>query len=158
MNDVADQNGPAAPSVRKNSLNEEDLQQTRVDLAACLRMAAQLNMQEGVCNHFSAVMPGREDLFLVNPYGLAFSEVTASSILLCDLDGEVIDGDGVPEPTAFYIHAELHRLHPRATAAFHTHMPNATALSMTKGEPLIWAGQTALKFFGRTVIDDKFNG
>ncbi len=47
---------------------------------------------------------------------------------------------------------------PRARAAFHTHMPYATALSMTEGEPLAYAGQTALKFYGRTAVDDAYNG
>jgi len=81
------------------------------------------------------VVPGRPELFLVNPYGLAFAEVTASSLLICDFEGRVVLGEGRPEATAFFIHAQLHRLNPRATAAFHTHMPNATALCMLEGEP-----------------------
>jgi ribulose-5-phosphate 4-epimerase/fuculose-1-phosphate aldolase len=47
---------------------------------------------------------------------------------------------------------------PRVGAAFHTHMPNATALSMVEGEPLVWAGQTALKFYGRVAVDENYNG
>jgi ribulose-5-phosphate 4-epimerase/fuculose-1-phosphate aldolase len=89
---------------------------------------------------------------------LAFGEITASSLLVCDFEGNVIDGDGRPEATAFYIHARLHKRLPRARAAFHTHMPNATALSMVEGQPLAWAGQTALKFYGRTAVDDAYNG
>ena len=134
------------------------LRQARVDLAACFRMAARLGFEEGICNHFSAMVPGRDDLFLVNPYGLAFSEITASSLLVCDFDGHVIEGEGRPEATAFYIHGRLHQRLPRARAAFHTHMPNATALSMVDGEPLAWAGQTALKFYGRTAVDAAYNG
>ena len=134
------------------------LLQARIDLAACFRMAARLGLEEGICNHFSALVPGRQDLFLVNPYGLAFREITASSLLVCDFDGAVADGEGRPEATAFYIHARLHKTMPRAHAAFHTHMPYATALSMVEGEPLVWAGQTALKFYGRTAVDDSYNG
>ena len=63
-----------------------------------------------------------------------------------------------PEATAFYIHAEIHKRVPRARVAFHTHMPYATALSMTEGAPLVWAGQTSLKFYGRTVVDEDYNG
>ncbi|MFK4507750.1 ribulose-5-phosphate 4-epimerase/fuculose-1-phosphate aldolase [Bradyrhizobium daqingense] len=114
--------------------------------------------EEGICNHFSAVVPGHDDLFLVNPYGYAFRELTASKLLICDFHGNVLDGEGVPEATAFYIHAEMHKRLPRAKVAFHTHMPYATALSMTEGEPLIWAGQTALKFYGRTAVDRDYNG
>ncbi len=140
------------------NVNREALRQTRIDLAACFRMAARLGLEEGICNHFSAVVPGRDDLFLVNPYGLAFREITASSLLVCDFDGNVVEGDGAPEATAFYIHARLHLRLPRARAAFHTHMPYATALSMLEGPPLAWAGQTALKFYGRTAVDDAYNG
>jgi ribulose-5-phosphate 4-epimerase/fuculose-1-phosphate aldolase len=123
-----------APLVSTEGLNSAAIAQARIDLAACFRMAARLGMGEGICNHFSVVVPGRPELFLVNPYGLAFAEVTASSLLICDFDGRVVLGDGRPEATAFFIHAQLHRLNPRATAAFHTHMPHATALFMLEGE------------------------
>ncbi|WP_110710342.1 aldolase [Salinicola sp. CR57] len=140
------------------TLDSEAIREARRDLAACFRMAAALGMGEGICNHFSALVPGRDDLFLVNPYGWAFEEITASSLLICDFHGRVLAGDGVPEATAFYIHARLHRHKPGARAAFHTHMPNATALTMIAGEPLLWAGQTALKFYGRTCVDECYNG
>jgi ribulose-5-phosphate 4-epimerase/fuculose-1-phosphate aldolase len=149
----------AAPTVRRNAdLGGEAIWQARADLAACFRMAARLGLHEGVCNHFSAMVPGRDDLFLVNPYGYAFSEITASRLLICDCHGSVVEGSGKPEATAFYIHARLHLRLPRARAAFHTHMPNATALCMVDGEPLAWAGQTALKFYGRTAVDEAYNG
>ena len=148
-----------SPAILRNSaIDEEALQAARIDLAACFRMAARLGMSEGICNHFSAIVPGRDDLFIVNPYGLSFSEVTASSLLVCDYDGNVISGEGQPEATAFYIHGRLHMRLPRARVAFHTHMPHATALSMVEGDPLVWAGQTALKFYGRTAIDRDYNG
>jgi ribulose-5-phosphate 4-epimerase/fuculose-1-phosphate aldolase len=104
------------------------------------------------------MVPGHEDLFLINPFGYAFSEITASRLLICDFDGHVLVGEGAPEATAFFIHARLHRLKPRVRVAFHTHMPNATALSMLEGPPLLWIGQTALKFYGRTVVDENYNG
>ncbi len=149
----------AHPGLLRNSmLDDPAVQQARVDLAACFRMAARLGLQEGICNHFSAVVPGRPDLFMVNPYGWAFGEITASRLLICDFEGGVVAGDGVPEITAFFIHARLHLRNPRAVAAFHTHMPYATSLAMLEGPPLIWAGQTALKFYGRTVVDETYNG
>lgn len=145
--------GPNQPK-----LDTDDIWQARVDLAACFRMAARLGMEEGICNHFSAVVPGYDDLFIVNPYGYAFAELTASMLLICDFHGNVVSGSGQPEATAFYIHARIHKNVPRARAAFHTHMPYATALSMTEGDPLIFAGQTALKFYGRTAVDRNYNG
>lgn len=148
----------ASLSIAAGSADAQAIQQTKVDLAACFRMAARLGMHEGVCNHFSAMVPGRDDLFVVNAFGYAFEEITASSLLVCDFHGNVIDGDGVPEITAFYIHARVHLQLARARVVFHTHMPNATALAMVEGEPLQWAGQTALKFYGRTTVDARFNG
>lgn len=151
--------GAKAPVVLKNSkLDEDALWAARVDLAACFRMAARYGYHEGICNHFSFVVPGRDDLFLVNPYGLAFSEITASSLLVCDFDGNVVAGDGAPEATAFFIHGRMHMRNPRARAAFHTHMPNATALAMLDGPPFSWSIQTSLKFFGRTIVDETYNG
>jgi ribulose-5-phosphate 4-epimerase/fuculose-1-phosphate aldolase len=141
-----------------HNLDSAALQQARVDLAACFQMAARLGLEEGICNHFSAVVPGAPELFLVNPYGYAFAEITASRLLVCDFTGRVVAGDGRPEPTAFFIHARLHLRRPGAVAAFHTHMPYATALSMLQGEPFAWAGQTALKFYGRTAVDEHYNG
>jgi ribulose-5-phosphate 4-epimerase/fuculose-1-phosphate aldolase len=152
------------PALLSNSeLDRPEVRQARVDLAACFRMAAKLGLSEGICNHFSFVVPGRDDLMLVNPYGYSFAEVTASNLVICDFQGRVVagghlPGGGVPEATAFYIHARLHMRHPRAKAAFHTHMPNATALSMLEGPPLVWAGQTALKFYGRALVDEDYNG
>lgn len=149
----------AAPALLSNSdLDGQAVRQARVDLAACFRMAARLGMHEGICNHFSALVPGRDDLMLVNPYGWAFSEITASRLLITDLAGRVVAGEGVPEATAFYIHARMHMRNARAKAAFHTHMPYATALAMLEGPPLAWAGQTALKFYGRTMVDEAYNG
>lgn len=146
-------------AVRRNvNLETDEIWQARIDLAACLRTAARHGLEEGICNHFSAVVPGHPDLFLVNRLGYAFEEASASNLLICDFDGNVLSGDGEPEATAFYIHARLHKMSPRVGAAFHTHMPNATALSMLEGEPLVWAGQTALKFYGRTVVDEDYNG
>jgi len=149
----------AAPALLRNSdLDSDAVRQARLDLAACFRMAARLGLHEGICNHFSCVVPGRDDLFLVNPYGWAFAEITASRLLICDFDGHVVAGEGVPEATAFFIHARVHRNLPRARACFHTHMPNATALAMLEGPPLVWAGQSELKFYGRTVVDEDYNG
>lgn len=146
-----------APSARFD-LDAPAVIQARQELAACFQLAAQHGLEEGICNHFSAMVPGHDQLFLVNPYGYAFSEITASKLLICDLAGNVVDGDGEPEATAFYIHARLHLLQPRVKVAFHTHMPHATALCLLEGPPLLWLGQTALKFYGRTAVDEHYNG
>lgn len=145
-------------AANRPDLDTDAIRRARVDLAACFRMAARLGFHEGICNHFSAVVPGYDDLFLVNPYGRAFSEVTATSLLVCDFHGHVIAGDGVPEATAFFIHGRMHSNVPRARVCLHTHMPYATALCMVEGDPLIFAGQSSLKFYGRTKVDGDYNG
>lgn len=140
------------------NLETEAIVTARHELAACFQLAALHGLEEGICNHFSAMLPGHDELFLVNPYGYAFAEVTAQNLLVCDFDGHVVDGAGEPEATAFYIHARLHKQLPRVKVAFHTHMPHATALCLLQGPPLLWLGQTALKFYGRTAVDEDYNG
>ncbi|AZF05449.1 aldolase [Pseudomonas sp. R5-89-07] len=151
---------PTSSSPRAGRLNLDSSAaiEARVELAACLQLAALHGLEEGICNHFSAMVPGHDGLFFVNPYGYAFDEITASDLLVCDFAGNVIEGHGLPEATAFYIHAQLHLRQPRIKAAFHTHMPNATALCLLQGPPLLWLGQTALKFYGRTAVDEHYNG
>ena len=143
---------------RHSNLDSEAVWQARVDLAACFREAARLGLHEGICNHLSFMVPGSEELFLVNPDGWSFAEITASRLLVCDFNRNVIAGDGTPEDTAFFIHARVHKNVGRARAVFHTHMPNATALAMVEGPPLLWAGQSSLKFHGRTIVDEHYNG
>jgi ribulose-5-phosphate 4-epimerase/fuculose-1-phosphate aldolase len=135
-----------------------DLAQARVDLAAVLRWSARLGYQTGTCNHFSFMAQGRDDVFLVNPEGYFWSEVTASSLILCDLDGKVIEGNGTVERTAFSLHAPIHRLNTAARACFHTHMPNATALCLIKGGRLLPVVQEAMMFHDQVVYDDNYSG
>ncbi|MBT7612034.1 MAG: hypothetical protein HN577_02320, partial [Rhodospirillaceae bacterium] len=80
-----------------------DIQQTRIDLAAAYRSAARMGLNEGICNHFTMMVPGSQTNFLLIPYGEHWSEVTASSLIEVDLDGNVIEGDGIAEDTAFCI-------------------------------------------------------
>ncbi len=89
----------------------------RLDLAASFHMAVANDLHEGIANHFSAVLPDSEH-FLVNPFGLHFSEITASNLIVCDFNGKVIRGDGEPSPSAHHIHAPIHRLIPRARVGY----------------------------------------
>src|SRR5688572_33384306 len=101
----------------------------RVDLAAAFRLAVRLDLHEGVCNHLSAMLPDGKR-FLLNRYGLHWSEVTASNLLALDAVGNVLEGEGEFEKTAFYIHSRIHIANPRAACVLHTHMPHATALTL----------------------------
>jgi ribulose-5-phosphate 4-epimerase/fuculose-1-phosphate aldolase len=129
----------------------------RLDLAASFHMAVANDLHEGIANHFSAVLPDSEH-FLVNPFGLHFSEITASNLIVCDFNGKVIRGDGEPSPSAHHIHAPIHRLIPRARVLMHTHQPYATALTMIADGRLEWALQTSCRFYGRVVYDNDYDG
>jgi ribulose-5-phosphate 4-epimerase/fuculose-1-phosphate aldolase len=76
----------------------------RVDLAAAFRLAVRLDLHEGVCNHFSVMLPDGRTL-LLNRYGLHWSEVSASNLLALDAAGRVLGGEGDYEKTAFWIHS-----------------------------------------------------
>ena len=132
--------------------------QARVDLAAAFRLAVRNGFHEGICNHFTLMVPGTEDRFLLNPYGLHWSEVTASNLLVVDVDGKVIEGDGIAEDTAFYIHSRIHLQAPDAACVLHTHQPYATALTQVHGGRLEPTIQSAIRFYGRVAYDDDFNG
>ncbi|MGQ0651021.1 MAG: aldolase [Betaproteobacteria bacterium] len=129
----------------------------RVDLAAAFRLAVRLDLHEGVCNHFSAMLPDGKR-FLLNRFGLHWSEVTASNLLALDASGRVLEGEGDFEKTAFYIHSRIHLAHPRATCVLHTHMPHATALTLLEGARLEMVEQNALRFHDDIAYDDVYNG
>ena len=131
-------------------------QAVRVDLAAAFRLAVRLDLHEGVCNHFSAMLGGRR--FLLNRYGLHWSEVTASNLLALDANGRLLEGEGEYEKTAFYIHSRIHVAHPRAACVLHTHMPYATSLTLLENGRLEMVEQNALRFHDDIAYDDEYNG
>src|SRR6185295_17936338 len=130
----------------------------RVDLAAAFRLAVRLDMHEGVCNHLSLMLPGSRDRFLLNRFGLHWGEVTASNLLTLDASGKVLEGEGDFEKTAFYIHSRIHLANPNAACVLHTHMPYATALTLTVPGRLEMVEQNALRFVDDIAYDDEYNG
>ncbi|NEX64781.1 aldolase [Noviherbaspirillum sp. 17J57-3] len=130
----------------------------RADLALALRAAAHHGLGEGVCNHFSIALPGNDSLFLLNPRGLLWSEVQADDIVLIDEHGNKQAGRHEVEPTAMFIHAAIHRL-ARKACVLHTHMPHATALTLTEGRTIdTTLSQNAMRFHGRIAVDEHYNG
>ena len=121
----------------------------RRDLAASLRLADHFGFSEGICNHFSVVVPGESERYLINAYGLHWSEIGPDDLLLIDGEGRVLEGEGEVEATARNIHIAGHRANARHKAIFHVHMPHATALGMVEGGRLEMAHQTAARFHGR---------
>jgi len=130
----------------------------RDDLALALRAAAHHGLAEGVCNHFSIELPDRSGRFLLNPRGLLWSEVTGDDIVMVDGDGQRLAGKHAVEPTAMFIHAAIHRLGGKA-CVLHTHMPYATALTLTADRCLdTTLSQNAMRFHGRVAVDAHYNG
>lgn len=128
----------------------------RQDLAAALRWAAKYDLHEGIDNHFSLEVD--EDRYLINPWEMHWSEVTASDILVINGEGEILEGEHEIEVTAFYIHLAMHRMNPHAKAILHTHMPYITALACTEGGRLEMVSQNAIRFYNRIAYDDDYNG
>ncbi len=140
-----------------------DLQGLRTDLAVALRWAVRLGLHEGVDNHFSAAVPDDDGVirgakFLINPIGWHWSEVTASSLVLCDHQGTVLEGDNAVEDSAFFIHSRVHLNVPSAAVVLHTHMPYATSLTLLEGGRLEMCEQNALAFDDRIAYDDDYEG
>jgi ribulose-5-phosphate 4-epimerase/fuculose-1-phosphate aldolase len=130
----------------------------RADLALALRAAAHHGLSEGVCNHFSVELPDGSGRFLLNPRGLLWSEVTADDIVMIDVVGNPRAGRHAVEPTAMFIHAAIHRL-CRKAVVLHTHMPYATALTLTTDRGLDPSlSQNAMRFHGRVAVDADYNG
>ncbi|HVJ55454.1 MAG TPA: class II aldolase/adducin family protein [Aliidongia sp.] len=104
--------------------------QTRVDLAACYRLVANYRWDDLIFTHISARVPGPEHHFLINPYGLMFDEITASSLVKIDLDGRIVLDNGYPVNRAgFVIHSALHAGRDDAQCVLHTHTQNGVAVS-----------------------------
>ena len=119
-----------------------------------LGQLATLLLNEGVCTRFSMSVPGREDLFLVNPWGLHWSEITPSDLVMADFDGNVIEGKHEVEASAFYIHGRIHRSNRRATVVLHTHMPYATALTSIEDGRIEMCTQNAFRYWNRIAYDE----
>ena len=132
--------------------------QLRADLAVALRAAAHHGLAEGVCNHFSVELPDGSGRFLLNPRGLLWHEVGADDIVMIDVRGHKLAGRHEIEATAMFIHAAIHRIAGKA-CVLHTHMPHATALTLTTDRALDTSlSQTAMRFHGRIAIDANYNG
>ena len=132
--------------------------QAKVALAAAFRAAALHGYNEGIDNHFSYAVPGRNDLFLLNRYGPHWSEMRPSDLLTVNVDGELVEGDGEWETTAFMIHRAVHRSRPDARCVFHTHMPYATALTSIVDGRIEMCTQNAFRFWNRIAYDEQYGG
>jgi ribulose-5-phosphate 4-epimerase/fuculose-1-phosphate aldolase len=133
--------------------------QARVDLAAAHRLAYMHGFSEGIFNHLTLVVPGRSDRYYQIPFGMHWSEVTASSFMEVGIDdGEVKRGSGDVERSCYCIHAPIHKALPQAKAVFHTHMPFVSALTRLEDPRIKEIGQTEVGLMGQIAYDDEYTG
>jgi ribulose-5-phosphate 4-epimerase/fuculose-1-phosphate aldolase len=124
MNALAD----LVPSLRDKVSPEEWA--VRVDLAACYRLVAHHGWEDLVFTHITARVPGADDQFLINPYGVFFDEMTASSLVKIDLHGHKVQDSPFPvNPAGFIIHSAIHAARHDAKYVLHTHTLNGVAVS-----------------------------
>ncbi len=138
---------------KQNNFSED-----RKDLAAVFRGAAMFSGQAGVCSHFSLKVSDDPLLFLLNPWGMYFSEARASELMLIDQHGVDQEAQRDGGFAAFNIHSQIHAAHPKARCVLHTHMPYATAITMLEHGRLEPASQEALRFYGDIAYDNSYNG
>lgn len=133
---------------RPAHINEAEWR-ARVDLAACYRLIASLGMDDMIYNHVSMRVPGTEDQFLLNPYGLLFEEITASSLVRIDLQGNKLDDSPYEvNAAAFVIHGAVHQSRHDALCVLHTHSDASLAVS-AQPEGLLPLSQFAVRFYQR---------
>ena len=106
----------------------------RVDLAACYRLVAHYGMDDMFATHISARVPGAQEHFLLNPYGVLFEQITASDLVKVDLDGNIVqDTQYTINPAGFVIHSAVHAARPDAKCVLHTHTVAGMAVASTGG-------------------------
>jgi ribulose-5-phosphate 4-epimerase/fuculose-1-phosphate aldolase len=104
--------------------------QQRVDLAACYRLVALHGWDDLVFTHISARLPGPDHHFLINPYGMLFSEITASSLVKVNMQGRKVDDSPYDvNPAGFTIHSAVHAARADAACVLHTHSINGVSIS-----------------------------
>lgn len=136
-------------SMRERCTPEE--WKTRVDLAACYRLVALYGMSDMMANHISARVPGEDDAFLINAYGMMYEEITASSLIKVDVDGNILarpdfgDLDYGINRAGYVIHGAVHRARHDAMCVIHTHTWAGIALSALECG-LLPMSQTAMRF------------
>lgn len=138
----------------RNESEASGEREVRIALAACYRLIAHFGMDDLVYTHISARVPGRPGHFLINPYGMMFHEITASSLVKIDYDGNIIEDTGYPVNKAgFVIHSAIHMARPEINCVLHTHTRAGIAVSCLE-DGLMPINQHSLMFYDRLAYHD----
>jgi len=138
------------PPQPNHTPSERDL---REDLAAAYRLIARFGMDDLIYTHLSARLPGEgEPRFLINPYGMLFSEITASSLVVVDVDGNAVGEQIWPvNPAGFVIHSAIHMGREDAHCVMHTHTLAGMAVAAT-ADGILPLNQMSMEFVGRVAV------
>ncbi len=124
-------------------------QSLRQELAACYRLIAHFRMSDLIFTHISLRLPGPEHHFLINPYGLLFDEITASSLVKIDLQGRPVEATPHPvNPAGFVIHSAIHAAREDARCVLHTHTRAGCAVAALECG-LLPLNQMSMEFYGK---------
>lgn len=147
-------NPPPAPPVRPDPTRVPTERELREDLACAYRLFAHFGMTDLVYTHLSVRVPGEGHRFLVNPYGLMFEEITASSLVLVDAEGQPAQETSWPvNPAGFVIHSALHLGSDRAQCVMHTHTLAGMTVAATE-HGLLPLNQMNMEFTDRVAIHE----
>lgn len=142
------------PPIRPDPTHQPTERELREDLAAAYRLLALFGMTDLVFTHLSVRVPGEGHRFLVNPYGLLFEEVTASSLVLVDAEGEPRQPTTWPvNPAGFVIHSAVHLGRADANCVMHTHTLAGMAVAAQR-DTLLPLNQMMMEFIGRVALHD----
>jgi ribulose-5-phosphate 4-epimerase/fuculose-1-phosphate aldolase len=136
---------------------EEERQHRKERMAATFRLFSKMGFDEGVTGHVTARDPELLDHFWVNPFGMHFGLIKASDLILCNHDGEVVQGSWDVNRAAFAIHSQVHAARPDVIAATHTHSLHGKAFS-SLGRLLDPITQDACAFYGDHGLFDDYTG
>ena len=126
----------------------------RRELAAVYRLVAHFKMTDLIFNHISVRLPGPEHRFLLNPFGLLYEEITASSLVIVGLDGQLVtDGPWRVNPAGFVIHSAIHEARQDARCVLHTHTKAGCAVAAQE-QGLLPLNQMSLEFYNRVAYHD----
>jgi len=146
---------PATPFVERTPDEERAHRKRR--LAGAFRIFGRFGFDEGVAGHITARDPERLDHFWVNPFGMSFKQIKASDLILCNHDGDVVEGSWPVNRAAFAIHSRIHHARPDVVAAAHSHSKFGRAFSTLHRElrPLT---QDSCIFYGDHALFDDYTG
>lgn len=151
---MPNQNWPKIPESKQVELERQERKQK---LAAGFRIFASLGFDEGIAGHITARDPGNPDHFWVNPFGMDFSLIKASDLLMVNHEGKVVSGSGMINTAAFAIHSQVHQARPDVVSAAHAHSLYGKAFS-SLGILLDPITQDACSFYGDHALFDDYTG